>query len=264
MRYYTQLRNKKFMLMKNTTIVALTIIFSFLWTSCNSQINLGKALEDVKKGVSDVVSGDSPLTNAEIVSGLKQALEQGTGKSVNVASAVNGYYKNPALFIPFPPEAEDMEKTLRNVGFGKQVDKFVETLNRAAEEAAKEAKPIFVNSIKQMTVNDAMNILMGADDAATQFFKRTTTNPLTTKFTPVVKRAIETVQVAKYWEPLAKRYNQVPFVKKVNPDLNAYVTQKGIDGLFVLVAKEEKNIRDNPGARATDILKKVFAKQDGK
>ncbi len=244
----------------------VVILFLFSASSCSSQMNLSKTLEKASEVLSDVTGGGGvPLSTEQIAQGLKQALEIGTQNSTNLASKVDGYYKNPLLFIPFPPEAKEMESRLRGLNLpvvNQQIDKFTLTMNRAAEEAAKGAVSVFVGAVRQMTINDAMNILMGADDAATSFFKRTTTAQLTSKFTPIVKKATQKVKLTSAWSPVASKYNQIPFVKKVNPDLDTYVTQKAIDGLFILIQKEEKKIRDNPGARVTDLLKKVFAKQD--
>jgi len=144
----------------------------------------------------------------------------------------------------------------------KQVDQFIETLNRGAEEAAKQAAPIFVSAIKQMTINDAWNILKGDKDAATQYLQKTTTSQLETKFKPVIQKALDKVNATKYYGDLVNTYNKIPFVDKVNPDLNDYATTLAIDGLFKLVAQEEANIRSNPGARTTELLKKVFKEQD--
>jgi hypothetical protein len=198
------------------------------------------------------------LTNSEVISGLKEALEIGAEKAASKASKVNGFYKNPLIFIPFPPEAKKVKSVAESIGMKKQVDEFVRTLNRAAEEAAKEAAPIFLNAIKSMTIQDGFDILNGSDDAATQYLRKKTTVPLTNKFKPVVKRAIDKVQVTKYWNPLAGNYNRMPFVKKVNPDLDAYVTDRALKGLFKLIAQEEKKIRKDPAARVTELLRRVF------
>ena len=141
---------------------------------------------------------------------------------------------------------------------GKQVDEFVVTMNRAAEEAAKEAAPIFVSAVKQMTITDGVKILKGKDDEATQYLKRTTSTELHGKFKPVINRATQKVGVTRYWTPLINAYNKIPFVEKMNPDIDEYITQKGLDGLFYLVAQEELKIRKDPVARVTDLLKKVF------
>jgi hypothetical protein len=200
----------------------------------------------------------------EIGKGLKQALEIGTGKSSDQLSAVNGFFGNAAVKILFPPEAQKAEKTLRSLGMGKLCDNVILSLNRAAEDAAKQAKPIFVDAIKHMTLQDVTSILTGNPDAATQYFKRTTTTQLTGKFKPVIEGSLTKTNATKYYGDAALAYNKVPFVKKLNPDMSDYVTQKAIDGLFVEIAKEELNIRSNLGARTTPLLQKVFSFADKK
>ncbi len=207
------------------------------------------------------LDGGGKLSNEEIVQGLKEALTQGISKGSDVVSQVDGYNKNLEIRIPFPADAKRVEDKLRQLGMGNDVDKFITTLNRGAEDAAKEAKPIFINAIKQMSFDDALSILKGNPDAATQFLKRTTSNDLKAKFSPVVQKSLDKVEATKYYGGLVGTYNKIPFVDKANPDLNAYATDKAIEGLFTMIAKEEKNIRDNPGARATDILKKVFGQK---
>jgi len=162
----------------------------------------------------------------------------------------------------FPPEAQKAEKTLRGLGLGKLCDKVILSLNRAAEDAAKQAKPIFLNSIKQMTLQDVTNILLGSQDAATQYFKRTTTVQLTASFKPVIQASLNKVGATKYYGDAANEYNKVPFVKKINPDITAYATQKAIDGLFVEIARQELDIRKNIGARTSPLLQKVFGYAD--
>jgi hypothetical protein len=204
-------------------------------------------------------SGTSPLTNTEVISGLKEALSVGTNNSISLTSKLDGFYKNPALFIPFPPAAIKVKEKVESLGLKNQVDKFVETLNRAAETASKEAAPIFLNAIRSMSIADGFSILSGGDNAATTYLKEKTSAQLRTKFNPVVKEAITKVEVTKYWNPLINTYNKIPFIEKQNPDLEDYVTRKAMDGLFFMIAKEEKKIRKDPLARVTDILKKVFS-----
>ena len=200
----------------------------------------------------------NPLTNDEVISGLRDALTVGTNNSSAFASKVDGFYKNPKLFIPFPPEAQKVKDWAIKLKMEAQLDKFVETLNRSAEEAAKDAAPVFVNAIKGMSIGDGFAILKGADNAATQYLKDKTTAELRVKFTPVVQNAINKVEVTKYWNPIINNYNKVPFVEKQNPDLTAYVTDRAMEGLFKLIADEELKIRKDPVARVTDILKRVF------
>lgn len=202
-------------------------------------------------------------SSLEIGTALKQALEQGTTKSADQLSAVNGFFGNAAIKILLPPEAQKAEKTLRSMGMGKVCDDAILALNRAAEDAAIQAKPIFIDAIKQMTLQDVTNILLGSPDAATQYFKRTTTTNLTTKFRPVIQVSLNKVNATKYYTTLATTYNKVPFVHKINPDIADYATQKAIDGLFVEIAVQELTIRQNiGGARSTPLLQKVFSFAD--
>ena len=166
--------------------------------------------------------------------------------------------KNPEIFIPFPPEAIKVKEKVEALGMKKQVDEFVLTMNRAAETASSEATPIFVNAVKEMTIADGFAILNGGDNAATNYLRDKTSSQLKVKFNPVVKNAIEKVHVTKYWNPVINTYNKIPLVEKQNPNLDDYITTKAMDGLFIMIEKEEKNIRTNPVARVTDILKRVF------
>lgn len=227
------------------------LFFGLLLVASNlsAQLNLNK----LKKSL----TGES-LTTEEIASGLKEALTNGVSKGSDLVSQLDGYYKNPEIKIPFPPEVKQVETSLRQLGLGSEVDKFVESLNRAAEDAAKEAKPIFVSAIKQMTIQDAWGILKGEQDAATKYLNRTTSLALKEKFKPVVKKSLDKVNATKYYSDLVKTYNKIPLVQKINPNLDDYATDRAIQGLFVMIAKEEKNIRANPGARTSELLKKVF------
>jgi len=206
-----------------------------------------------------IQDGPSPL---EIGSALKQALQQGTSKSADKLSALNGFFGNAEVKILFPPEARDAEKALRDIGLNDLCDKVILSLNRAAENAAKDAKPIFLAAIKKMTLKDVSNILLGPKDAATQYFRVNTTAQLTAQFKPVIQASLNKVGATKYWGTAAKEYNKIPFVKHMNPDISDYATQKTIDGLFVEIAKEELNIRQNIGARSTPLMQKVFSFAD--
>jgi hypothetical protein len=197
-----------------------------------------------------------------IAGGLKEALLQGTDKSTSQLSAVDGFFGNAAVKILFPPQAQDAENTLRDIGLGKLCDHVILALNRAAEDAAKQAEPIFISAVKQMTFNDATNILLGNQDAATQYFKRTTTLALIAKFKPVIQASLNRVGATKYYGDAAKAYNNLPFVAHVDPDISDYATQKAIDGIFVEIAQEELNIRKNIGARSTPTMRKVFSFAD--
>lgn len=212
----------------------------------------------IKDTAEDIIKGKRPLTNQEVIRGLKEALIIGTNNSTKRASRVNGYYKNPRIFIPFPPKARKIKNTVVKLGMKKQVDKFVMTLNRAAEEAAKEAAPIFLNAIKQMTIQDGFEILNGPNNAATEYLRRKTERPLYGKFQPIVKKTINKVGVTRYWSPIITRYNQLPMTENINPHLDQYVTNRALMGLFKLIAGEERKIRKDPAARVTDLLKRVF------
>ncbi|MDQ3047316.1 MAG: DUF4197 domain-containing protein [Bacteroidota bacterium] len=245
--------------MKNLIIPFFAVIVTI--TSCTGQDfkKLGKTATDAAGEVlNGAKGGNSPLSNDEVINGLREALTVGTNQSATFAAKVDGFYKNPGLFIPFPPEAQKVKDYANKVGMSAQVEKFEMTLNRAAEEAAKDAAPVFVNAIKGMSIGDGFAILKGTDDAATKYLKDKTTAELTLKFTPIVQAAIDKVELTKYWNPIITSYNKVPFVQKQNPDLTAYVTERAMQGLFKLIAEEELKIRKDPVARVTDILKRVF------
>ena len=200
------------------------------------------------------------LTEKDAVAGIREALVTGTRESVNIVSKVNGYFANPEIKIPFPQEAKDIESQLRAIGLGSQVDEVVTSINRAAEDAAKSAEPVFVSAITSMSITDAINIVKGSNDAATRYLEKTTSPELKGKFSPIIKASLDKVDATRLWTEVIKQYNQIPFVKKQNPDLTIYVTDKAITGLFVMVAKEEAKIRKDPAAQVTDLLKKVFGK----
>jgi hypothetical protein len=207
------------------------------------------------------LGGETPLTADDVANGLKEALIKGISNGSDLASQMDGYFKNEAIKILFPPDVKKVEEKLRQIGLGGEVDKFVMTLNRGAEDAAKEAKPIFISAIRSMTIDDAWGILKGDQNAATEYLKRTTSAQLKQKFSPVIQNSLDKVNATKYYADLVNTYNKIPFVEDVNPDLNDYATDKAIEGLFVMVAKEEKEIRQDPLARTTDLLKRVFAAQ---
>jgi len=201
------------------------------------------------------------LTNEEVISGLKEALNVGIKNAVNLSSVTDGFLKNDTIRLPFPPDAIKVREKAINFGLSKQVTTFEETLNRAAEEATKKALPIFIDAIKNMSVSDGFTILKGGDGAATKFLKSQTSNQLVIAFAPVVKEATTKVQLTAYWNPIITRYNSAMTLsggQKLDPDLDAYITQKAIDGLFYLVETEENKIRKDPLARVSDILVKVF------
>ena len=238
--------------MKKITIIAGVTILLFGCAEMTTVLN------DVNNSV-NTASGPTPLTNLDVIKGLKEALSIGTNNSSALTSKMDGFYKNPEIFIPFPAEAIKVKEKIEALGMKSQVDKFVVTLNRSAETATKEAAPIFINAITSMSISDGFTILRGGENAATTYLKEKTTGQLRIKFKPVVKNAISKVEVTKYWNPVINTYNKIPFIDKQNPDLEDYVTIKAIDGLFLMIAKEEKKIRKDPLARVTDILKRVFS-----
>lgn len=236
--------------MKQVLILAIGL---FISDSAFAQINLDKT--------KSALNGNQ-LSAKEVGAGLKEALTVGISKGADLVSQVDGFYKNTAIQIPFPPEARKAEDKLRRLGMGAEVDKFVLSLNRAAEDAAGEAKPVFLSAINQLTLQDAWAILQGTDDAATQYLNRTTSGQLNDKFKPVIQTALNKANASQYYAKLINLYNKIPLVQKMNPDLEEYATQKTLEGLFVIIAQEEKNIRKNPAARSSDLLKKVFIAQN--
>ena len=222
----------------------------------NSQAQFFKKLENAA-GINAPAGGS--FTQDEAGQAIKEALTKGITHGVDLVSVTDGYFKNPTIKIPFPPQAQQVESAVRNIGLGSQVDQAVESFNHAAENAAKSATPIFINAIKQMSISDAISIVNNQQkDAATQFLKRTTTEQLVAAFKPIIKDALDKVNATKYWSDIMSQYNRIPFVSKVETDLPDYVTRKAIDGLFYMIAQEEAKIRKDPMAQTTDLLKKVF------
>jgi hypothetical protein len=221
-----------------------------------------QVLKGLLNKAKDAVSKPRGLSNEDIVAGLKEALITGSQKGSSALSQADGFFANAALKILLPPEAQKVESTLRSVGLGKQVDDAILSMNRAAEDACKSAAPIFGNAIKQMSFQDALGILKGSDTAATGYLRGKTTAELTTAFRPVIEQSLHKADATKYWNTLISSYNKINIFgrQKINPDLSAYVTEKALSGIFTQVAIEEKNIRKDPLARTSDILKKVFAK----
>jgi len=220
----------------------------------------GSQAQFFQDAIKIIEPGQGGLTEKDAVDGIKEALIKGTGESVAMVSKTNGYFSNPAIKIPFPEDARAIEAKLRALGLGSQVDEVILTINRAAEDAAKSAQPIFVNAITSMNISDALQIVRGKNDAATQYLAKTTTPELRAKFNPVIKSSLDKVDATRLWTELISAYNQIPFVARQNPDLTAYVTDKAIDGLFTMIAREELKIRQDPVARTTELLKKVFGK----
>lgn len=234
--------------MKKTIIITAAAILLFGCAEMNT----------ILKDIDTTSTGPAPLTNMEVIKGLKEALSVGTNNSTALTSKLDGFYKNPEIFIPFPPEAIKVKEKIEALGMKSQVDKFVMTMNRSAETASKKAAPIFLNAITSMSIADGFAILRGGDNAATSYLKQKTSGQLRTEFNPVVKSAIDEVEVTKYWNPVISTYNKIPFIDKQNPNLEDYITTKAMDGLFLMIEKEEKQIRKDPLARVSAILKRVF------
>ena len=220
-------------------------------------ITVTSSCDTAKQLLNNLPQNGGGLSTDDIVAGLKQALTVGTQNGTSKLSAVDGFFANAAIKVLMPPEAQKVENTLRSIGLGSVVDKAVLSMNRAAEDAAKSATPIFVDAIKQMTITDALGILKGGKTAATDYFKQKTTLALTSAFKPVVSQSLDKVNATKYWKDVFSTYNKFSS-NPVNTDLSGYVTGKAIDGIFYQVASEEQKIRQDPAARVTDLLKKVF------
>jgi len=242
--------------MKSFALFVIVLLGTY---SVQAQNVIEKARKELEKSTGLPTGGSKSLSGDEIISGLKEALNVGTSNASNNASKLDGFYKNPLIKIPFPQDVAIVEKTARQLGLGKQADNFIRSMNRAAEDASKQAAPIFLSAIKSMTIQDGLGILKGHESAATDYLKSKTTAELTQQLTPIVKRAISKAQVAKYWKPVIKKYNKIPGVAKKNPNLESYITEKTIQGLFKLIAQEEAKIRKDPAARVSDLLKKVFS-----
>lgn len=231
------------------------LILSMTFSGC-------EGTQQILKSIGESGTGTG-LSGSEIAAGLREALEVGAKNSSGQLSALDGFFKNAAIKILLPEEAQKVEKALRDIGMGSLVDKAILSVNRAAEDAAKSAAPIFVDAIKAMTIQDALGILQGGDFAATNYLKSKTTSPLTNAFKPVIDQSLQKVGATKYWADVFSAYNRFA-TNKINPDLSAYVTGRALDGIFYQVGLEEQKIRKDPVARVTDILKKVFGSPQAK
>ncbi|WP_330442986.1 DUF4197 domain-containing protein [Flavobacterium sp. C4GT6] len=238
------------------------LVFALLLLPLASHAQLGGLLDKAKSKVSEVTGSSTGISNTDIASALKEALNQGVKEQVTKLTAEDGFYKNEMVKILLPEELQKVDKTLRSVGMGDLADKGLVVLNRAAEDAVKEATPIFVNAITSMSFTDAKNILMGDDRSATTYLENTTSTQLYQKFSPVVKTSLDKVGADKVWATIIEKYNSLPLTKDVNPNLTDYVTSKAMDGVFTMIAVEEKDIRTDLSSRTSDLLKKVFALQD--
>lgn len=237
--------------MKKVMLLGLLTMGSFTLNSC----------DELQQVMGNTTQGGSGFN---VASGLKQALEMGVSSGVDLLSKDGGYFKDQGVRILLPEELQKVDKTLRSVGLSSLADQGLKVLNEAAENAVSQAKPIFLSAIRNMTFTDAMNILKGDNTAATTYLKNSTYSSLETAFAPKVQASLSEVGADKVWENIINKYNQIPLVKPVEPNLTKYVTQQAINGLFVKVGDKEKEIRTNIAARTTPLLKSVFAMQDNK
>ncbi len=236
------------------------MIKKILFVLCILQVTACAELQNI----AGTVLSDTPLSNTEIAGGLKQALNIGITEGAAKLSATDGYFKS-AYKILLPADVQKVTSKLSGVpGFNNLENELLKLVNRGAEDAAKKAAPIFKDAITTMSFDDAMNILMGSDNSATQYLNTKTSNPLYSAFKPEIKGSLDRVNATQMWNKAITTYNKIPFVNKLNPDLDDYVTKQALKGLFSMVEKKEKGIRNDVGQRTTDLLKKVFAKQDNK
>lgn len=229
------------------------LLIAFNLTAC---AELQQVVDSIPQGTNGV------LSNADIASGLREALDLGIDKQVTKLTETDGFYKNELVKILLPEELQKVDKGLRDIGLGNLADEGIKALNRAAEDAVKEATPIFVNAVKDITFDDAKNILLGEDNAATEYLTVRTKTELYNKFHPVINNSFSKVGADQIWTNLINKYNAIPFTNEVNPDLTDYVTQEALNGVYTMIAVEEKEIRNKVSSRTSDILKKVFALQD--
>lgn len=228
------------------------VVLVFMTTSCDELQNV----------VSTLPQGDGGISDAMIGNGLREALDFGIDKQVQKLTQKDGFYKNQLVKILLPEELKKVDQALRDIGLSSLADDGIKILNRAAEDAVKEATPIFVNAVKGITFNDAKNILLGPDNAATNYLQGRTKTALYNKFNPVIQNSFGKVGADQIWTNIINKYNSIPFVNKVNPDLTDYVTNEALKGVYKMISVEEKQIRTKLSSRTTDLLRKVFALQD--
>ena len=246
--------------MRSILTTLLTVLLLLL--AVPAQAQFGKLLKQASDKAESVLNGESPLSQDEVGRGLKEALNQGVSKAVTQLNATDGYYASPYKIL-LPAEAQTIiQKVSALPGFGNVEQDLTERINRAAELAAGKAGPIFVDAIKGLTINDAMDLLLGADDAATRYLERSTAAPLAGEFRPIIRNSLDEVNANAYWNKVVTAYNKIPFVKKTNPELDQYVTERALEGMFGLVEVKETELRQNPALRNTELLKRVFARQD--
>lgn len=219
---------------------------------------------ELQQVVNTLPQDSGGITNADIAAGLRQALDNGIDKQVSKLTKTDGFFRNELVKIVLPAELQKVDRTLRDIGMGQLADEGLKVLNRAAEDAVKEATPIFVNAVRQITFNDARNILMGPDNSATQYLSNKTTQELYGRFNPVITNSLDKVGATQIWNTIITQYNAIPLTNNVNPDLADYVTREALKGVFTMIAVEEKEIRNNFSSRTTDLLRRVFALQDGR
>lgn len=234
--------------MKN--IKTIVLLFILIFSSCSELQQVVNQLPN------------ATISNADIAAGLREALNTGVDKQVSKLTLKDGFFKNELVKILLPSELQKVDKTLRNIGLSNLADEGLKVLNRAAEDAVKEATPIFIDAVKGITFNDAKNILMGSDNAATNYLKTATNNALYDKFNPVIENSFKKVGADVIWTNLITKYNSIPLVNKVNPDLTDYTTQEALKGVYSMIAIEEKEIRTKISSRTSNLLKRVFALQD--
>jgi len=241
----------------NNRIIFTLLNIIIIWAFSSNSVTAG--FQDIVKSAQKAFTASDSLSESEIIEGLKQALEIGSADAVELVSQKGGYYDNAAIKIPLPESVQKVEKLLRSTGFGPKVDAFELSMNQAAEKAAPEAKSIFWDAIKKMEITDAKKILNGRDDEATLFFKDKTNDQLQQIFKPIVEDSMAEVGVTRTYQELNDKMKSIPFADSMSFDLDQYVTDGSLDGLFKMLAEEEKKIRTEPAARVTDLLKKVFA-----
>jgi hypothetical protein len=235
-------------------MIGLVVMFTMVTTAATADY------QDVLKSAQQLAGGKESPQNSQIVDGLKEALQIGTDNAVKSVSRLDGYYKNPEIKILLPQYVKNAETVLRAAGMGATLDEFEQSMNRAAEKAAPQAKSLFLDAVKKMDVTDAEKILKGRDNEATLYFKEKTSAQLQTLFMPIVKESMSSVGVTRTYQGLEQKIQSIPFAGTSSFNLEQYVTEKSIDGVFLMLAKEEANIRQNPAARVTDLLKNVFGK----
>ena len=225
---------------------------------------LTNSCAELQQIASEFPISSTSIDNNTIASGLREALNKGVDKQVSKLTLEDGFNKNDLVRIMLPSELQKVDRTLRDIGLGSLADEGLKIMNRAAEDAVKEATPIFVNAIKGITFADAKDILLGEDDAATNYLKQSTQQELYSKFNPVIKNSFAKTGADAVWANIINRYNSIPLVNNVNPDLTDYVTAQALEGVFTMIKVEEKEIRTNTAARTSNILRSVFALQDSK